>query len=88
MEREYFGEHGIIFMPHSAVPEQIIEATPEQTQDDFVNECFTWGPFRHMFPDVETEEDVRALLNEEGAIVYADEAAKPPKPNLWQPGDV
>ncbi len=82
MEREYFGETGIVFMPHSAIPAQ--EAIPEQTQEDFIQECFEWGPFRAMFPDVETEEDIKALINDEGVILYEK---APPKPKLFMPGD-
>ena len=82
MERDYFGETGIVVMPHSAIPVQ--EAIPKQRQEDFIQECFEWAPFKGLFPDAKTVEDVKALLNDEGFIVYEKDA---PKPKLFMPGD-
>ena len=88
MHREYFGAEGIIFIPSPAIPAQ--EAIPAQTPEEFVRECFEWGAFRERFPEVETMEDVLALVNEDGVIVYGDNPppkAQPPKPKIYLPGD-
>ncbi len=60
MQREYMAGNVLILRPHPERP--AMEKLEAQTEEEFVKECFEWDEFKNLFPDVETIEDVRALV--------------------------